>query len=122
MTVQLSTPTLTLSMTMQSVTDGWMNGQTDRQMTVTCQQPITLHEQYDRLKIKTVVAAAQAHMIVKVNMLLLTMTKMCANTHVTSSASQVLVLTVWYVLVCNRIEIFFRKAKVYNMDDVVMTC
>jgi len=82
---------------MQSVTDGWTDGQIDDSITPTADQTI------------------------KVNMLLLTVTKMCANTHVTSSASQVLVLTVWYVLVCNRVEVFFCKAKVYNMDDVVMT-
>jgi len=47
------------------------------------------------------------------------MTKMCANAHVSSSAGQVLVLAVRYVLVCNGIKIFLRKAKVYDMNDVV---
>jgi len=49
------------------------------------------------------------------------MTKMCADAHVSSSASQVLVFTICYVLMCNRINIFLCKAKVYNMYDVVTT-
>ena len=54
-------------------------------------------------------------------MLLLTTANVCTNAHVSSSASQVLVLSVWYVLVCNGIQILLCKPKVYDVDDMFTT-
>jgi len=51
-------------------------------------------------------------------LLILTTANMCANAHVSSCASQVLVLSVRYVLVCDRIEVLFCKSEVYNVDDM----
>jgi len=64
---------------------------------------------------------SQITVITMFTVLLHTMTKMCADAHVSSSAGQVLMLTIRYVLVRHGIEIFFCKAKVNNMNDVVTT-
>lgn len=45
---------------------------------------------------------------------------MRVNTHVASCTSQAFVLTVWYVLLCRRVDVFFSKTKVNNIYNVLL--
>jgi len=47
-----------------------------------------------------------------------TFAQMCINAHVTSCACQALVLAVWNMFVCLRVNVFLCESKVYYVDNV----
>ena len=44
---------------------------------------------------------------------------MCIDAHISSSSSQTLVFSVWDVFLGLWVDIFFRQAKVYDVDGVL---
>lgn len=49
----------------------------------------------------------------------LTFPQMCIDAHISSSSSQTLMFSVWDVFLGLRVDVFFRQAKVYDVDGVL---
>lgn len=57
--------------------------------------------------------------LILIHLCLLTFTKMCIYTHVSSSSSETFVFSVWNMFVSFRVYVFLGQTKIYNVYDML---